>query len=1004
MTEYTNTEHNASRSDIAIIGMSGRFPDAPDLDQFWQNIRDGIESIRDLTDADLLASGVSPTVFHKANYVRRRAVLDNTDLFAANFFGYTPREAAMTDPQQRFFLECAWHALEDAGYDPERMTGLVGVYGGSSMNTYLWQAAQDPEVAASIGTLSSDMGNAPDFLSLRVSYKLNLRGPSVVVQSACSTSLVAVHMACQSLLNGECDMALAGGVSIQFPQAGYPYREGGIAAPDGHCRAFDSAAQGTVPGSGVGIVVLKRLTDAVADRDSIRAVIKGSAMNNDGARKVGFTAPSSEGQAAVIAESQALADIEPDSISYIEAHGTGTPVGDPIEVQALTHAFRSGGSVAKGFCALGSLKTNIGHLDAAAGIAGLIKTVLSLQHRQLPPSLHFVQPNPACQLETGPFYVNTQLRPWSVDRSSSVRRAGVSAFGIGGTNAHVILEESPALPPRPSSQPASQLLLLSAKSATELEQMTTNLMSHLVARPDQELADIAATLQLGRRELAHRRFLVAQNRQQLFEGGERWISGEQHRQNQGVVFLFPGQGNLSVGLSAGLYRTELIFRQTVDTCADLLRPYLKLDIRTLLYPEPGQEQQAEASLQETAFAQPVQFVLSYALAQLWQSWGIQPQAMLGHSLGEYVAACLAGVFTCEEALQIIAYRGALMQKMPIGSMISVALSEEAVRARLVPGVEIAALNGAELTVVTGPRELVSAWQEQLSADGITYRPLRVTRAFHSALLDPIIPEFVAALRGIALRAPQIPYLSNVSGTWITASQATDPAYWGAQLRQPVQFIQGLHVLQSLPSGAWLEVGPGASLSGLARRYQQTAKQDQTFTVVASMPHPKDRRSEDLVLLEAVGHLWLAGVLLNWDALVDPHWRKVPLPTYPFERSSFWYGPKGHPSAEPPESLPEPASTPSPQLVERAEDLASSRISVIEEIIIATWSELIGALQIERETDFFLLGGDSLVASLVIARFTEILDVEVPLRFIFEHPIVSELAIAIEELLSEEGKD
>lgn len=1013
-------EHLPASSDIAIIGMAGRFPGAPDIDTFWEHIRDGVENISDLSDDYLLSLGMNPSSLQVASYVKRYGRLDDIDLFAASFFGYTPREATITDPQQRIFLECAWHALEDAGYDAEHIVGLVGVYAGASMNTYLLRMLQESETSVNPGSLVAGMGNAPDFLSLRVSYKLNLQGPSVVVQSACSTSLVAVHMACQSLLNSECDMALAGGVSLQIPQAGYSYYEGGIGSPDGHCRAFDAAALGTVPGSGVGVVVLKPLTRALADHDNIRAIIKGSAVNNDGYRKAGFTAPSVEGQAAVIAESQALANIEVESISYIEAHGTGTPLGDPIEVQALTQAFRAAGSSGTGFCALGSLKTNVGHLDAAAGVAGLIKTTLALQHRQIPPSLHFTHPNPACNLETSPFYVNTTLRPWSAPDPGGIRYAGVSAFGIGGTNAHVVLEESQPLPPRAFSQALPQLLLLSAKTPAALEQMTTRFTQHIANHPTQDLADVAATLQLGRHVFVQRRFLVAQNQQQiqnaLHGGPERWVSGEQHRQDQAVAFLIPGQGELAPGTGSGLYQTEPIFRQTVDSCAAILSPYLDLDIRTLLSAPLSQAEQARSYLQETALAQPVQFVLSYALTRLWQSWGVQPWAILGHSLGEYVAACLAGVFTCEDALRLIALRGDLMQKMPAGAMLSVALSVEATQARLVPGLEIAALNGEEITVVSGPGELLSAWQQQLHADGVVCQRLHVSRAFHSAMLDPVVPAFVEAFQGVHLHAPRIPYISSCTGTWITASQATDPAYWGLQLRQPVQFLQGLHALQEGTPGAFLEVGPGTALSRLVRRRQRTMPRDQHRAVIASMPRSEEKRPERAALLDAVGHLWLAGVSLNWRALASADWRRVRLPGYPFERASFWYRSSdtySHSSSYIPEkpdapdmgnavpfvpSLPTSSDSYSPQAAEEMRDIEASQTTTIEQIIITIWRDLIGASEIDRNADFFLFGGDSLVASLVMARLTERFGIEIPLRLVFEFSTVSALATAIEDFL------
>jgi len=1009
------SEQEAAHSAIAIIGMAGRFPDAPDIETFWEHIRDGVESIHELSDASVLACGVAPSTLQTSTYVRKYGLLEDLDLFAASFFGYTPHEATITDPQQRLFLECAWHALEDAGYDAQRTGGLVGVFAGASMNTYLLRMLQEPGSTITPGSLLADIGNAPDFLALRVSYKLNLQGPGVVVQTACSTSLVAVHMACQSLLNGECDLALAGGVSIQIPQVGYSCHEGGIGSPDGHCRAFDAAALGTVPGSGAGVVVLKPLGRALAERDTVRAIIKGSAMNNDGSRKAGFTAPSVQGQAAVIAESQALANVEVESIGYIEAHGTGTPLGDPIEVQALTQAFRSAGSTGTGFCALGSLKTNIGHLDAAAGVAGLIKTTLALQHRQIPPSLHCTQPNPACHFETSPFYVNTTLRPWPAPQTGGPRRAGVSAFGIGGTNAHLVLEEAETLPPRTGAPSLPQLFVLSAKKASDLEHMTARFTHALTQHPAEALADVAATLQMGRRVFAHRRFLVADTHQQiqqaLHTAPQHWVSGEQHLQEQTVAFLIPGQGNLLRGTGSGLYQSEPVFRQTVEHCARILSPMIALDLRTLLTSPPSREAQGRSYIQETALAQPVQFVLSYALARLWLSWGVQPWAMLGHSLGEYVAACLAGVFSCEDALRLIALRGALMQEMPEGAMLSVALSATDTQARLIPGIEIAAINAEESTVVSGPGDLLSAWQHDLHAEGIRCQRLHVSRAFHSALLDPMIPAFVAAVQQATLHAPRLPCISCLTGTWLTASQATDPAYWGQQLRQPVQFLQGLRTLRAGTPGALLEVGAGSALSRLACLHQSSTPHDLQQAVIASLQNLEER-SERSALLDAAGRLWLAGVSLNWQAMADPACRRVRLPGYPFERSSFWYS-ASRAGACP--SSPQPGQWPDASHTDQAEPEQSAQpssavlhvpatgpeseaCSAMEQIIMQIWRELIGMAEITGETDFFLSGGDSLIAGLVIARLTARLGREVPLRFVFEFPTVATFATAVEDFL------
>src|ERR1043165_642767 len=585
----------------------------------------------------------------------------------------------MMDPQHRIFLECAWEALENAGYNSESYDARIGVYAGHGLTSYLLSNLYSNR--QSIWALSggqSLLGNEKDYLSTRVSYKLSLSGPSISVQTACSTSLVAVHLACQSLLNGECSMALAGGVTISVPQkAGYKYEEGGIMSPDGHCRTFDASAKGTAPGSGVGIVILKRLEDALADGDTIHAVIKGSAINNDGSRKAGYTAPSVEGQAAVISEALHMAGVEASSIGYIEAHGTATVLGDPIEMAALTQAFRTG-TEAKEFCAIGSVKSNIGHADTAAGVAGLIKTVLALKHKQIPPSLHFERPNPNFDLAARPFYLNSTLRDWPA--SDTPRRAGVSSFGIGGTNAHVVLEEAPPQDDAGESRPAS-LLLLSAKSSTALEAATANLRQYLRDNPGLNLADVAYTLQAGRRRFDHRRAVVCRDLQDAVAALEspRVVTAVDEAKTRPVVFMFPGQGAQHVQMGRGLYESEAVFREHVDACAQLLTPHLGVDLREVLYPEPDRKEEADRELRQTRLTQPALFVVEYALAQLWMSWGVTPQAMIGHSIGEYVAACLAGVFSLEDALALVAARGALMQEMPAGAMLATQLSEDEVR-------------------------------------------------------------------------------------------------------------------------------------------------------------------------------------------------------------------------------------------------------------------------------------------------------------------------------------
>jgi acyl transferase domain-containing protein len=648
---------------VAIIGMAGRFPRCPSVDELWRQLCDGAECISRFSDAELRAAGIGAATLADPAYVKAGALLDDIDRFDAPFFRFSSREAEMTDPQHRVFLECAWEALENAGYDPDRYPGAIGVFAGSGMSRYLPLLYADRELVRAVGTYRLHLGNDKDFLPTLASYKLNLRGPSLSVQTACSTSLVAVHLAVQSLLNGECDMALAGGVSITvLRKSGYFYREGGISSPDGHCRAFDAAARGTVGGNGAGVVVLKRLAEALADGDSIRAVVLGSAINNDGAQKVGFTAPGLDGQARVIREALAVAGVEPRTLGYVEAHGTGTSLGDPIEVAALTEAFDTD---ERGFCALGSLKTNLGHLDVAAGAAGLIKTVLALEHGLLPPSLHFERPNPEIDFAASPFYVNTTLAPWR--RDGAPRRAGVSAFGIGGTNAHVVLEEAPSSPPGDPA-PEWHLLPLSAETEPALDRAAAALAEHLARHPGLDLADVAFTLQVGRRHCRHRRALVCRDREEALallagaSGSAARLAGER----RAVAFLFPGQGAQHPGMAAAIYRREPRFQAEVDRCCAFLAPRLGVDLRGLLVPDSAgsAREEAVAALRRTELAQPALFVTEYALARLWMAWGVHPGALLGHSLGEYVAACIAGVFSLEDALALVAVRGRLMAAAP----------------------------------------------------------------------------------------------------------------------------------------------------------------------------------------------------------------------------------------------------------------------------------------------------------------------------------------------------
>ncbi|HEX6287629.1 MAG TPA: beta-ketoacyl synthase N-terminal-like domain-containing protein [Herpetosiphonaceae bacterium] len=871
-------------SEIAIIGMDGRFPGAATIDEFWQNLRDGVEAISFFSDEELLAAGVSPAELRHPSYVKARGIVRDIDLFDAEFFGMTPREAQITDPQQRVFLECAWSALECAGYDSLRYAGRIGVFAGVGFNTYL--LAADRAALESAGRYQALIGNDKDFVPTRVSYKLNLRGPSVNVQTACSSSLVAVHLACQSLCSGESDMVLAGGVTIGVPHiAGYLYERGGTASPDGHCRAFDAAAQGMVFSSGAGVVVLKRFKDALRDGDTIHAVIKGSAINNDGAGKIGYTAPSIEGQAQVIADALRAAQVDPASIGYIEAHGTGTALGDPIEVAALHEVFRPH-IPHTGLVALGSVKTGIGHPDAAAGVAGLIKTVLALKHGQIPPSLHFTQPNPQIDFASSPFYVNTSLRDWATGKTP--RRAGVSSFGIGGTNAHVVLEEAPVADAAPTTRPW-HLLVLSARSGTALDSATASLAAHLRRHPDADLADVTYTLQVGRRSFDHRRVLVCRDRADAIAALEpcdpqRVLSDVCSTADRPVAMMFPGQGAQYVGMGRELYEHEPVFRASVDHCCDLLIHDLGLDLRSVLYPADEQADAAIERLTETWLAQPALFVIAYALAQLWMRWGVQPRAMIGHSIGEYVAACVAGVWSLEDALKLVAIRGRLMQHMPCGAMLSVSLPEQDLLPLLNDALSLAAVNGDRLCVVAGADDAISAFQAELAARGIEHRRLHTSHAFHSTMMEPILDRFADEVCKVALHPPQIPYISNVTGTWITASDAQSPAYWSRHLRQTVQFGAGLRTLLAEADWLLLEVGPGHTLSTLVRQHGAKAA---GHAVVASLRRAGDGASDD-GMPGALARCWLAGVPIDWTGMyAGEQRRRIPLPTYPFERQRYW---------------------------------------------------------------------------------------------------------------------
>ncbi|HEX9735614.1 MAG TPA: amino acid adenylation domain-containing protein, partial [Thermoanaerobaculia bacterium] len=1016
-------------TEIAVVGMAGRFPGAASTETLWRNLKDGDEAIRRLSDEELDALGVDAALRAAPGYVPAVSQMAGFADFDAAFFGINHREAETMDPQQRVFLECAWEALEDAGYDGAAFPGLVGVFAGATLSTYLLvNLARNQRVASGTDPQQLIIGNAGDALTTRVSYKLNLRGPSQAVQCACSTSLVAVHLACQSLLNEECDMALAGGVSINVTHlGGYRSLPGSILSPDGRCRAYDARAEGSVFGSGAGIVVLKRLEDALAEGDTIRAVILGSATNNDGAFKVGFTAPSVEGQSRVISEALAVAGIDPETVAYVEGHGSGTALGDPIEVQAVTRAFRAY-TEKRGFCGIGSIKSNLGHLDVAAGVAGLIKAVLALEHGQIPPTVSFETPNPKIDFAASPVYVVDRLTEWPA--SSRPRRAGVNSFGLGGTTAHVVLEEAPA--PAPAGEPRPwQLLALSARSAAALEAAHGGLSRHLETHPELHLEDVAHTLHAGRRRFPHRRALVCR----LPEGGalggatvvpERILEGVGEATERPVVFLFPGLGDHYAGMGRGLYRGEKVFRDAVDECSRLLDSHLGRDLRELLFPGGEEEtdgggaeldlrrmlgrgreaarSDADKALDATIYAQPATFVVEYALARLWLSWGVEPAAMIGYSLGEYVAACVAGVLPLADALAVVARRAKLIQDLPPGAMLAVPRPP----GDWIPGeLDVAALNAPDQCVVAGPEAAVAAFAAALAGEGEAARRLPTSHAFHSRHMAAAAAAFAEVVRGVRLQAPKVPFLTNVTGTWITDAEATDPEHWVRHMVGTVRFAEGVAELCREPRRILLEVGPGQTLGSLVKLHPGYHG-DQP--VVASLPGSFSRRGDLPFMLGAAGQLWIDGARFDWEGFyAGRRRRRVPLPTYPFERRRYWVEGNGSAAA-----IPSAATLPA-----ASADVASGGAALyarpelasdyeppqgeIEERVAELWREVLGVDQVGRRDDFFELDGHSLLATQVASRLREVYGVEVTIRQVLAEPTVAGMAAAVAAVRAGSGR-
>ncbi len=909
----TNQDHkDPPLNGVAVIGMALRVPGASDLETFWRNLCQGVESVTSFSDEELRAAGVSEDLLSHPDYVKSGAVLDDLPAFDAELFGFSPKEAAIMDPQHRHFLENAWEALEDAGHTPEGFDGSIGVFAGCGMGGYMmFNLLTNPELVDSVGMfLLRHTGNDKDFLTTRLSYCLNLTGPSVNIQTACSTSLVAVHAACQSLLNGECDLALAGGVTIEIPHnQGYLYKEGEILSPDGHCRPFDHRARGTIFGSGVGVVVLRPLEEALEQGDHIYAVIRASAVNNDGAAKIGYLAPSVDGQEAAVLETLEIADVAASTIDYVECHGTGTPMGDPIEIAALTRAFRQT-SEATGYCAIGSVKSNIGHLDTAAGIVSLIKTALAIHHGKIPPSLHFEAPNPELRLQESPFYVNDRTREWP--QNPHPRRACVNSLGVGGTNAHLLLEEPPSSDPDDPAEDDIQLLTFSANNRQSLEDYLGRFARHLRENPPPSLADAAYTLHFGRRAFPWRCVLAHGNAveaAQILESHDpRFL--HTHMALQGdvsVSFMFGGGGSQYPRMGMDLYREERLFREHMDRGLAWLEQRQGLDLRPLIFAEDRSSEEAEAQLWRPSLQLPALFLIQYALARLWMSKGVQPKALIGHSMGENTAACIAGVLSFEECLGLVALRGRLFETLPNGGMISVPLPKTELEPFMAEGLDLAVINGPELHVLSGPEPSLTRVLDRLCAQGVEARRIPIEVAAHSRALDAILEEFGAYLETCKLREPRIPFISNLTGDWIDPAQAATAGYWVAHLRQTVLFGQGMTTLLEQSGRIFLEIGPGKTLCSLTR--QNPSSKPETVAI-PSMRHRDEDTPDNIFFLTAMGRLWATGALPELERL----WRgqrrnRAPLPTYAFRKRPYWIEP-GKPRTKAEDSLQRLMKTPS----------------------------------------------------------------------------------------------
>ncbi|MEU9147282.1 beta-ketoacyl synthase N-terminal-like domain-containing protein [Streptomyces sp. NPDC048349] len=999
-TEQGRHDADTANSGVAVIGMSLRVPGANTPEEFWRNVASGTKSTTRFTTEQLAEAGVPESDYSHLDYVPVRGVLAGAEEFDAELFGLSAREAQITDPQQRKFLECAYEALESAGYGRQAEGCRVGVFAGTGSNTYLIRhVLPNIDIVNALGETALLVASEKDHVATRTAHRLDLHGPAITMQTSCSTSLVTVHMAVQSLLRGEADIMLAGGSSIFFPQnSGYLFSPHDIASPDGECRAFDNAAAGTVFGNGVAVVVLKRLDAALRDADVIHAVIRGSAINNDGSRKVGYTAPSVDGQAAAIRSAFAAAGVSADTVSYVETHGTATEIGDSIEVEALREAFRHD-TERTGFCALGTLKPNIGHVDSAAGVAGLIKAVLALSHGQLPPSINVTEPNPDLKLENSPFYINDVLRSWPAQEGP--RRAGVSAFGLGGTNAHVVLEEAPVPAPRPRDLSTPRLFPVSGRTDIAAHEAMARLRRAVTDNPELNLADVAFTLQEGRRALPFRAAVVASSKDE-FRRELTATPARLARRSTSVGFMFSGQGSQWPGMAASAYRAFPVFRDVMDECAERLLPALSLDIRRLVCKVPDDVASVQQRLDDSLITQPVLFSVQYALAELLRSWGLEPKVLVGHSAGEYVAARVAGAMSLPDTLKLVVARARLMNEFGFGAMTAVLADTAMVTSLLTPGVSVAAINTPSSLVVSGLPENIAVFETELTARKVKHRRLPIPFAAHSCAMDPAMEGMRRAAAEIEYLPLRTPVISTLTGARMDQTSGFSADYWVRHLRDTVRFGEAATQLVAMRNPLLIEVGPGHALAHLVRQIAGT----KSVTAIATLPGREDPGDALRALLQTAGEAWTAGAQIDWPALrTEDDGRRTPLPGYPFERRRLWLDAlsvQESAAARLPVPLEEsgsgigdpvpagaPASAPSPE-----------ELGDMEQRVADTWKELLGVDHVGPEDNFFALGGDSLLMVRLIAKLRTNFRVSIPLRVIAAMPTLRMVAQLVTRAQSE----